>query len=526
VGTRYDAPTFIDRDTGQVVTLADTANLSAARHLHEYRFGVPLEPRQTQARPPEPSPVQAPVSPAAAPARPEGQPPTQTHSPGKEQTVNEQHPGAPAEQTPMAANTEPANTVEPANGRSHAIDGTPVESIRFSRRGKGEDMVADLRGFIGQEQVIEARGVPVSELARVVGEEAAQRILQANKRAGTLTAGVVPSAPEPVRQAPAKAATPDHEPTQPIAASRKVQKKAAMQAASPEAALAQDSPPPVPHNPQEATTLQAQAPAIGQPEGIKARRDAEQRAIEAIEAIKASLQERFIVRTGREPETTEYRFRGEPGVLAFVDRGAKLTTDRQEADVARGIVDLAQAKGWKALTLNGSEDFRRNVWREAAVRGLPATGYTATKADQEWVAARLSAQQGNAAQRVPVQPLNAEERTDPRPLQQPTQAATPQRTQGRAAGTAPAQQGPTKEQSMSAMRSALQELDIDQASRQRVLTRLSARLDALLAQGRPLPELARYDRTAASHMAAFVPKHAQQQGLAQQVGPARAARAR
>jgi hypothetical protein len=241
-----------------------------------------------------------------------------------------------------------------------------------------------------------------------------------------------------------------------------------------------------------------------------------------IEAIKESLEERFVIRIGREPDTTEYRFRGEPGVLAFVDKGSKLATDRNEADVARGLVDLAQAKEWKALTLHGTEDFRRNVWREAAVRGLPTSGYTPTRADQEWVAARQAAQQRNTA-----------ERSDPKQTQQPAQAAAPAQTQpDRAAGAlrtanpTPTQQGPTKEQVMNTMRSGLQELNADQASRERVLSRLSERLDALLAQGKPLPELARYDRSVASQRPAFVSRQVAQQSQVQQVAQPRAARAR
>jgi hypothetical protein len=242
-----------------------------------------------------------------------------------------------------------------------------------------------------------------------------------------------------------------------------------------------------------------------------------------IEAIKESLEERFVIRIGREPDTTEYRFRGEPGVLAFVDKGSKLATDRNEADVARGLVDLAQAKQWKALTLHGTEDFRRNVWREAAVRGLPTSGYTPTKADQEWVAARQAAQQRNTV-----------ERFDPKQTQQPVQAAAPAQAQpGRAAGASrtanptPTQQGgPTKEQVMNSMRSGLQELNADQASRERVLSRLSERLDAMLAQGKPMPELGRYDRSMASQRPAFVPRQVAQSGQAQQVPQPRAARAR
>jgi hypothetical protein len=241
------------------------------------------------------------------------------------------------------------------------------------------------------------------------------------------------------------------------------------------------------------------APAIEEPPAVKARREAERL---AIEALKSSLEERFIVRAGHAADSTEYRFRGEPGVLAFVDRGSKLATDRNEADVARGIVDLAQAKGWKALTLAGTEDFRRNVWREAAARGLPASGYNPTKADHEWVAARQGAQQGNTVARADTQ----------QPSQRPAQAfAPPPAAAASAAGDTP-RQGATKEQVMNAMRAGLRDINMDKASSDRIMERLSVRLDGLLAQGKPLPNIARYDRAAVSRMPEFAIRQAQGQG--------------
>jgi hypothetical protein len=613
VGTRDDAPTLLDCETAQVVTLADTASLKAARDLHEYRFGISLVADQA----PAPAQTQA-QAPATTRARTD-----RAQSIGKDPLMSEQQQAA----TPASSERPaPTNSVEPASGLAHAIDGTAVESIKFSRRGKGGETVADLRGFIGHEQVIEAKGVPLAELGRVVGEAAAQHIAAARGRTGTLKTER-PAAPA---QAPASAATQASQPAHNQAAARSPSAAAAPSGAAaaapaddtvtlevlrrgqrervstqvsgtrgtPELGLtlrplqadearaagvaggllvggvsaaadragvlpgdvlvsvngtpvssvdqvraataaarpttAQDNAParqaaaPATQAPssgaapaQAPTPAAAQAPTIEEPPAVKARREARQL---AIEAIRASLQERFIIRAGREQDTTEYRFKGEPAVLAFVDRGTKLATDRNEADVARGIVDLAQAKGWKALSLAGTEDFRRNVWREAVVRGLPAAGYQPTKVDQEWVTARLVALQTNTAAHVGVQPGNTVERTSVSAAQQSAQAGAARPLRGPASATAPAQpqRGATKEQVMGAMRSALKELNTDAASTQRVMDRLSVRLDGLLAQGKPLPEIGRYDRMAASQMQTFVPRQAAHQRQAQQVGQPRA----
>ncbi|WP_156902210.1 LPD7 domain-containing protein [Azohydromonas australica] len=509
-----------------------------------------------------------------------------------------------AEQQPaVPAATErptPANSVEPANGLAYAIDGSAVESVKFNRRGKGQDQVVDLQGFNGKQQVIEAKAVPVAELARVVGEAAAQHITSVKGHSGTLRGEVAPSpvepsvlaataaarsggkaaakqaqalapaaAPLPRPAAPAGGGAPTADPTDtvtvevlrrgqretislqtgssrelgltmrplqgdearaagvaggllvggvsgaanragvlpgdvlvavngtPVSSIDQVRAAAAKPAPAPSSTPAQQASAPssVPAQQPAAVTS---APAIEEPAAVKARREAERL---AIEALKASLAERFIVRAGHAADSTEYRFRGEPGVLAFVDRGSKLATDRNEADVARGIVDLAQAKGWKALALAGTEDFRRNVWREAAARGLPASGYTPTKADQEWVAARQGAHQANTVARTDAQ----------QPAQQPAQR--PAQAVASTAGDTP-RQGATKEQVMNAMRAGLRDLNMDKASSDRIMERLSVRLDGLLAQGKPLPNIARYDRAAMSKMPEFAARQAQQQGQA------------
>jgi hypothetical protein len=83
----------------------------------------------------------------------------------------------------------------------------------------------------------------------------------------------------------------------------------------------------------------------------------------------------------------------------------------------------------------------------------------------------------------------------------------------------------SKTQLMNAMRSGLKAANLDAPSAQRVLSRLSERLDGMLAKGQPLPSLGRFDMTAVSRLPAYTARQVQQ-GLSQQIGQPRAGRGR
>src|SRR5688572_14538859 len=56
--------------------------------------------------------------------------------------------------------------------------------------------------------------------------------------------------------------------------------------------------------------------------------------------------------------------------LAFTDHGAKLQAQTHNIEVIRSLVTIAQARGWEAIKVSGSEEFCRLVWREASLRGI------------------------------------------------------------------------------------------------------------------------------------------------------------
>jgi hypothetical protein len=105
--------------------------------------------------------------------------------------------------------------------------------------------------------------------------------------------------------------------------------------------------------------------------------------------LEAALAERYLIK--RAPVTvgdvtigrTEYRFRGDTSRVAFTESTFRLATDTNSPSVARSMVDVAQARNWRALRVSGNEDFRRMVWLEASVRGVKTLGYEPNHGDLE-----------------------------------------------------------------------------------------------------------------------------------------------
>ncbi|MFP8778108.1 LPD7 domain-containing protein [Hydrogenophaga sp. RWCD_12] len=117
--------------------------------------------------------------------------------------------------------------------------------------------------------------------------------------------------------------------------------------------------------------------------------------------VEASLNDRYIIK--RAPVTlgdvsiglTEYRFRGDTSRVAFTESTFRLATDTNSPSVARSMVDVAEARNWKALRVSGNEDFKRMVWLEASVRGVKTLGYEPNPGDLEVLKREREARQVN-----------------------------------------------------------------------------------------------------------------------------------
>lgn len=67
--------------------------------------------------------------------------------------------------------------------------------------------------------------------------------------------------------------------------------------------------------------------------------------------------------------------------IAFEDRNKSLHTSRQDDKTVSAMLDMAQSKGWSAIKLKGTEEFKQKAWLEASLRGIETKGYTPSEKD-------------------------------------------------------------------------------------------------------------------------------------------------
>jgi hypothetical protein len=98
------------------------------------------------------------------------------------------------------------------------------------------------------------------------------------------------------------------------------------------------------------------------------------------------------------------------GAAAFTDRGNKLTTQSENAELIRSLVGIADARGWREITVHGTDRFRKEAWFAANAAGINAHGYTPTEFEQ----ARLVRHLGQRGPEIPPQE-GAEQSVEKRP---------------------------------------------------------------------------------------------------------------
>ena len=137
------------------------------------------------------------------------------------------------------------------------------------------------------------------------------------------------------------------------------------------------------------------------PEAVVARIDAEAERGALVARLEAALNERYVIKRamvsiGDKPVgQTEYRFRGDTTRVAFTESTFRLATDTNSPSVARSMVDVAEARDWKALRVSGHEELRRMVWFEASLRGVKTIGYEPMPSDMAWLRGEREARQVN-----------------------------------------------------------------------------------------------------------------------------------
>ena len=111
------------------------------------------------------------------------------------------------------------------------------------------------------------------------------------------------------------------------------------------------------------------------PEGVSGRRGASPES-EQDQSLPAFVRRHF-VRVG-----DQFYHRRTPEKPAFSTRGESIRAHDTTTSVATAMVELAESRGWSALKVRGSRDFRRMVWTAAAKRGLAVDGYTPSAAER------------------------------------------------------------------------------------------------------------------------------------------------
>lgn len=122
-------------------------------------------------------------------------------------------------------------------------------------------------------------------------------------------------------------------------------------------------------------------------------------------AVPDDVRERF-VRVGR-----DYYFPS--GAQAFRDHGQKVVTRSENTEVIRAFVQIAVARGWRDITVTGTERFRRDAWRIATIAGLVVRGYRPTEFDKQKFVRELAAarEPREAAEPLVDPPARARSRT-------------------------------------------------------------------------------------------------------------------
>jgi hypothetical protein len=72
----------------------------------------------------------------------------------------------------------------------------------------------------------------------------------------------------------------------------------------------------------------------------------------------------------------KYYFKDQKHILAFEDKGKSIVTQHNDDRVAKAVVKMAEAKGWRNIKVTGNETFRREIWLQAGINGIKVKGFT------------------------------------------------------------------------------------------------------------------------------------------------------
>src|SRR5271167_3626210 len=85
-----------------------------------------------------------------------------------------------------------------------------------------------------------------------------------------------------------------------------------------------------------------------------------------------------------------HRYHFSDGAHAFTDRGARLVTSSENTEVVKSLIAIADARGWQAITVSGTERFRKEAWVAATAAGLKVRGYSPSEFERAHLARKLA----------------------------------------------------------------------------------------------------------------------------------------
>jgi hypothetical protein len=272
----------------------------------------------------------------------------------------------------------------------------------------------------------------------------------------------------------------------------------------PHQAIDDESRPPAAPTPAKAMPQGAAKTAVhdASDERAVARVDAAAERAVLVARLEAALLERYVIK--RAPVTvgeltigrTEYRFRGDASRVAFTESTFRLATDTNSPSVARSMVDVAEARGWRALRVSGNEEFKRLVWLEATVRGVKSVGYEPSPTDVELVKREREARAVNRIEPAQDKAASATTATD------------------KAAG-----RGGGRKAVLAAIEAILVAQRVPQARREAIMSAASQQLAQRVSRGEQV-KVRLYDKTAPSQRPSVVPPPERQRNRERQA-PAR-----
>jgi conjugative element/phage-associated large polyvalent protein len=96
--------------------------------------------------------------------------------------------------------------------------------------------------------------------------------------------------------------------------------------------------------------------------------------------------------------------------VAFVDKGTSLTVQTHNQAIIQDLVAIAKARDWQAVTVSGTQAFRREAWKAAASAGLTVSGYTPSEIERVAAERERSRRDASTSTEAPPRESSAESR--------------------------------------------------------------------------------------------------------------------